>query len=33
MAGFFNVIYSDEVEAFLDSLEHKVRIKIIYNID
>lgn len=33
MAGLFNVIYSDEVEAFLDSLEHKVRIKIIYNID
>ena len=33
MINYFNVIYSDEVEEFLDSLENKVRLKIIYNID
>ena len=33
MINYFNVIYSDEVEVFLDSLENKVRLKIIYNID
>lgn len=33
MINYFDVIYSDEVEEFLDSLENKVRLKIIYNID
>lgn len=33
MVEYFKVIYSDEVEAFLDSLDNKVRMKIIYNID
>lgn len=33
MINSFYVIYSDEVEEFLDSLENKVRLKIIYNID
>ena len=30
---YFKIIYSDEVEEFLDSLADKVRRKIIYNID
>lgn len=33
MINYFNVIYSDEVEEFLGSLENKIRLKIIYNID
>jgi len=33
MVEYFNVIYSDEVEEFLDTLDNKVRMKIIYNID
>lgn len=33
MINYFNVIYSDEVEEFLDSLKNKERLKIIYNID
>lgn len=33
MVEYFNVIYSDEVEEFFDSLECKARMKIIYNID
>ncbi len=30
---YFKIIYSDEVEEFLDSLADKARRKIIYNID
>jgi len=30
---YFEIIYSDEVELFLDSLDDKVRKKIIYNAD
>jgi len=33
MIEYFNTIYSDEVEEFLDSLDDKIRMKIIYNID
>jgi|SRR3989304_8086666 len=33
MVEYFKIIYSDEVEEFLDSLEDKARKKIIYNID
>lgn len=33
MIEYFEPIYSDEVEEFLDSLEEKTRKKIIYNID
>jgi len=33
MIGYFKTIYSDEVEEFLDSLDDKARMKIIYNVD
>ncbi len=33
MVEYFKPIYSDEVDEFLNSLENKVRNKIIYNID
>ena len=33
MVEYFNTIYSDEVEEFLDSLNDKARKKIIYNVD
>jgi hypothetical protein len=33
MVEYFKTIYSDEVEEFLDSLDDKARMKIIYNID
>ena len=33
MIEYFKIIYSDEVEEFLDLLEDKARKKIIYNID
>ena len=33
MVVYFKIIYSDEVEEFLDLLEHKTRMKIVYNID
>jgi phage-related protein len=33
MVEYFKIIYSDEIEKFLDSLNDKERKKIIYNID
>lgn len=33
MIEYFNVIYSDEIESFLEHLDEKARKKIIYNID
>ena len=33
MTEYFKIIYSDEVEEFLDSLEDKAQRKIIYNVD
>ncbi len=33
MTEYFRIIYSSEVETFMDSIEKKARQKIIYNID
>ncbi len=33
MIEYFDIIYSDEVDKFLESLDNKTRNKIIYNID
>ncbi len=33
MVEYFKIVYSDEVEIFLDTLDDKVRSKIMYNID
>lgn len=33
MVEYFKIIYSDEIEVFLDSLNDKERKKIIYNVD
>ena len=33
MVKYFNIIYSDEVEKFLDFVDNKARMKIIYNVD
>ena len=33
MVEYFKILYSDEVEFFLDKLDDKARGKIIYNID
>ena len=33
MVEYFKIIYSDEIEKFLDSLNDKERKKIIYNVD
>ncbi|MBE9468457.1 MAG: type II toxin-antitoxin system RelE/ParE family toxin [Bacteroidetes bacterium] len=33
MLEYFRILYSDEVETFLDSLDDKARRKILYNID
>lgn len=33
MMEYFKIIYSDEIEKFLDSLDDKERKKIIYNVD
>ncbi|RLD54561.1 MAG: type II toxin-antitoxin system RelE/ParE family toxin [Bacteroidetes bacterium] len=33
MVEYFDIIYSDEVDEFLDSIDEKARNKIIYNVD
>ena len=33
MIEYFKILYSEEVEEFLDGLDNKVRKKIVYNID
>ena len=33
MINYFDILYSDEVEAFLTSIDEKAKRKIIYNID